>query len=347
MNGRERILAMIDGRDVDHLPAMPITMMFAADEIGVPYLEYVTDHRVLASGQIETARRYGLDHVSVISDPCREAPDLGAEIEFFEDQPPAIVDTRARLRDKGDLAKLELPEPLAGGRMDDRIKGVELLKREVGHEKLVEGWVEGPCAEAADLRGINTLMLDLVDDPGFVRDLMSFTVEVGLGFGRAQLEAGADLIGVGDAAASLVGPRLYERLVFPFERALIEGLHAMGARVRLHVCGRTGKLLPWLGHLGAEILDLDWMVPVADAREACGADQVLLGNIDPVAVLRNGTPDGVTDALRICHRDAGGRYIVGPGCEVVRDSPRRNVHAMAGYAKSHLREGSQPEELRA
>jgi uroporphyrinogen-III decarboxylase len=71
MNGRERILAMIDGRDVDHLPAMPITMMFAADEIGVPYLEYVTDHRVLASGQIETARRYGLDHVSVISEGGR------------------------------------------------------------------------------------------------------------------------------------------------------------------------------------------------------------------------------------------------------------------------------------
>jgi MtaA/CmuA family methyltransferase len=341
MNGRQRILGLLEGRTVDHVPLMPITMMFAADQIGVPYRDYVTDHRVLARGQIETAARFDIDHVSAISDPCREAADLGAKIRFFDDQPPAIVDTHARLSGKSDLAGLEPPDPLGGGRMQDRVDGVALLRREVGREKLVEGWVEGPCAEAAALRGVNRLLIDFVDDPAFVRDLLEFCVEVGLRFGRAQVEAGADLIGIGDAAASLIGPRRYGELVFPCERALIEGLHAAGARVRLHICGRARTLLPWMGRLGAGIVDLDWMVPLAEAREQLGPEPLLLGNIDPVAVLRNGKALEVSEAIRQCHRGAGERYVVGAGCEVVRDSPHANVRALVDYARGHRCDGSE------
>jgi uroporphyrinogen-III decarboxylase len=62
---------------------------------------------------------------------------------------------------------------------------------------------------------------------------------------------------------------------------------------------------------------------------------VLLGNIDPVAVLRSGSPETVRQGLAECHRQAGSRYIVGAGCEVVRDTPEANVRAMAEYAKCH------------
>jgi MtaA/CmuA family methyltransferase len=335
MTGRERVLIHLDGGEVDHLPAMPITMMFAADQIGASYREYVSDHRVLAECQVGTAQKFGIDHVSVISDPAREAADLGAETETFEDQPPGLVESRARLTDRAELGRLELPDPLGGGRMHDRVRGIELLRREIGHEKLVEGWVEGPCALAANLRGINALMLDFFDEPGFVRELLEFSVEVGLTFARAQVTAGAELIGIGDAAASLIGPELYREFVYAHEQTLIDGVHQLGARVRLHICGKTRKLLPWLGRLRADILDLDWMVPLAEARERVGPDQVLLGNIDPVGVLRDGTPQRVEEELTRCHRDAGERYIVGAGCEVVRDSPEANLRAMLDYARSH------------
>ncbi len=333
MTGRERILRHLAGGEVDCLPVMPITMMFAADQLGVPYGRYATDHRVLAEAQIHTARKFGFDYVSAISDPAREAADLGAEVEYFDDQPPAIVESKARLADKSELRRLEVPDPLGGGRMHDRVKAIALLKQQAGGDLLVEGWIEGPCAEAADLRGINTLMLDLIDDPGFVRDLFEFIVEMELRFARAQVEAGADLIGVGDAACSLIGPRLYCDYVVPYEQKLIDGLHAMGTAVRLHICGRTRKLLPWMGRLGADILDLDWMAPLGEARAQSRPGQVLLGNIDPVAVLRNGAPETVRVRLAECHRAAGERYIVGAGCEVVRDTPEENVRAMVDYAR--------------
>ena len=63
---------------VDSLPLMPITMMFAADQIGQPYGKYATDYRVLVEGQLRTAERFDFDYVSCISDPGREAADCGA-----------------------------------------------------------------------------------------------------------------------------------------------------------------------------------------------------------------------------------------------------------------------------
>ena len=338
MTGKERVFAALDGCPVDRLPLMPITMMFAGDLSGVPYRDYATDHRVMAAAQIRVAETFGFDYVSTISDPAREASDLGASIEWFENQPPAIIESRALLADKTALAVLKQPDPCSAPRMLDRIGGVALLAARAGADKIVEGWVEGPCAMSADLRGLNSLMLDFFDDRAFVIDLFEFVVAMNLRFARAQVEAGATLIGVGDAAASLVGPRVYREFVFPYEQKLIDGLHALGTRVRLHICGNTHKILDYMGRLGADIVDLDFLAPLSEGRAAMGEKQVLLGNIDPVRVLRDGSPESIRQALAECHRQAGPHYIVGAGCEVPRGTPDENVRAMAGFAQVALQQ---------
>jgi MtaA/CmuA family methyltransferase len=218
---------------------------------------------------------------------------------------------------------------MAMPRMRDRVDGVSLLRRLSGNEFLVEGWVEGPCAMAADLRGLNTLMLDFVDDPVFVRELFSFVVQMELRFAKAQIEAGADIIGVGDAAASLVGPRTYNEFVLPYEKRLFEGLRAMGTKTRLHICGNTRKIVGGMGQLAADIVDLDFLTPIEEARAVMGPHQILLGNLDPVRALRDGTPESVAASVAECHRHAGERFIVGAGCEIPRGTPEANVHAMA------------------
>jgi len=325
---------MWDGQPVDRLPLMPITMMFAADQLGVKYGEYATDYRVLVEAQIATAEKFDFDYVSCISDPAREAADCGATIQYFDDQPPAIDETRALLAEKTTLAGLKVPDPTGGRRMHDRVRAAALLKERVGGEKLIEGWIEGPCAEAADLRGINALMMDFYDDPAFVGDLFDFVLEMEIRFARAQVEAGVDFIGIGDAAASLVGPQIYDQFVRPYEQKMVDALHAMGTRVRMHICGNTTRILPGIGSLGCEMVDLDWMVPVSQARSEMGPDQVLAGNIDPVAVLKNGTPESITAAIAECHRHAGPRYVVAAGCEVPRNTPEENVRALCDYARS-------------
>ncbi len=342
MNGRERIFALLDGKPVDSLPVMPITMMFAADHIGKKYGQYATDYRMLVAGQIAIADAYDIDYVSCISDPAREATDCGAHVEIFDDQPPAIVETDALLADRTRLKELDMPDPSSGGRMLDRVQAAGLFKDQVGDRKLVEGWIEGPCAEAADLRGINTLMIDFFDHPDFVNDLFEFCLEMGLRFAKAQAKAGIDLIGVGDAAASLIGPEFYQQFVWPYEKRLVDGLHDMGLRVRLHICGNIRSILDWVGKLGCDIVDLDFMVPVHQARQAMGPEPILLGNIDPVRALRDGTPASIKEAIAQCHREAGSRYIVGAGCEVPRLTAPENLQALTDYARAHRPEDVVP-----
>jgi len=250
MTSRERVFAFLKGLPVDRLPLMPITMMFACDRIGARYRDYCTDYRVLVEGQIRTSEEFGFDYVNTMSDPAREAADCGAAVQYFDQQPVALLEDNALLADKAALAGLKIPDPLAGGRMHNAVLAVSEFKERVGREKIVEGWVEGPIAEGADLRGINTLMTDFFDDPPFVRDLFEFVVEMELRFARAQLDAGADIIGVGDAAASLVGPKVYEEMVWPFEKKLVDGIHALGGKVRLHICGNTRRLLGGDGPTG-------------------------------------------------------------------------------------------------
>jgi MtaA/CmuA family methyltransferase len=335
MTSQERVLNHLEGQPVERLPLIPITMMFACQQIGARYRDYCTDYRVLAEAQIKTAETFGFDYVNTMSDPAREAADCGATVEYFDNQPVALVEDQALLADKAKLASLKIPDPLAGARMHNGIRAVALLKERVGREKIVEGWIEGPIAEAADLRGINTLMMDFYDDPAFVRDLFAFVVEMELRFAKEQVAAGADLIGIGDAAASLVGPNIYHEFVWPYEKRLIDGVHQLGAKVRLHICGNTRPHLENMGRLGCEIVDLDYLAPINEGRQKMGPNQVLLGNVNPVLVLRNGSVEEVTKTIADCHQQAGARFIVGAGCEVPRDTPTENLRALCDYAHAH------------
>ncbi|MBI4627001.1 MAG: uroporphyrinogen decarboxylase family protein [Verrucomicrobia bacterium] len=332
MNPRERLLAFFNHQPVDAIPALPITMMWAADRIGAPYFEYATKAEVQAAAQVKVARQFGADHVSVISDPATEAADCGAVIFYPPDAPPAIDEAQALLTDPDRLATLERPDPhRPGSRMANRVAAVRLLKKDAGDTHFIEGWIEGPCAEAADLRGINTLMLDFLDDSAFVRSLIDFVIEMELSFAAAQVEAGADIVGIGDAAASLISRQLYDEFIWPAEKRMVDGIHAMGARVRLHICGNTTHLIDAMGRLGADLIDVDYPVDLAFAREKTGPRQILAGNLHPVRTVLPGPPAAITAALQACQNAAGPAWAVGAGCEIPRGTPLENFLALTKF----------------
>jgi MtaA/CmuA family methyltransferase len=328
MTPKERIRAIEQGTAVDRVPVQPIIMTFAARYAGILYGKYVQDCRELAKAQLAVLRDFDLDVVTLCSDPCREAADCGAAIRYFPDQPPSPEPGEPLLKDPTRLATLRQPDPRGGGRMHDRVKGVELLAAEVGADVPVLGWIEGPIAEAADLRGIRNIMYDVVLEQDFIRDLFAFVIEMEVNFARAQIEAGADWIGIGDAIASKVDPATYENLVVPAERELIRRVKALGAKARLHVCGKINHLLPGMATVGADMIDIDSPTDMAIAREYLGGDVMLLGNISPVDVCLNGTPEDVIAQIETCAEKVGAKYIVGAGCEPPPHTPPENMHAM-------------------
>jgi len=331
MTAAERCRAAWSNLPTDRPSVQPICMSFAARDAGARFFEYAKDHRTLAGCQIHVAETYEFDCVSMTSDPCREAHDLGQEILWFQDEPPMPDPDRPLLGDERALDRLELPDPTKG-RMGECLAGIALLKST--QSRPVLGWVEGPIAEAADLRGLPQVMEDLIDHPDLIERLFSFVVQMELRYAAAQVDAGADIIGIGDAAASLVGPVLYERHVWPFEKRLVDGIHALGVPVRLHICGNTTHLFAGFDRLGVQMVDVDCVADLAEAKRQLGDRVAILGNLDPVADVQRGTPTSIVQALAKHHSTVGRRFVVGAGCELPPDTPPANVAALAEYAKN-------------
>ena len=331
MNSFERTWARLEGRPCDRLPAHPIFMIYAADLVGETYERYLKDHRILVKGQMELVARYGIDVVSCCSDPWREGADCGTPLKWFPRQPPAAL--RHVVATPADLAKLKVPDPLGGGRMTDRVKACEEFSRQAKGQVPILGWIEGPLAQAADLHGMNELLADVAAEPEFVTAIMDFAVEMEIAFAVAQVRAGADMIGIGDAAASLVSPAFYRREIQPREKKIVDAVHAAGAKARIHICGKTDGKFKEMAATGAELFDIDSPSDIADARAGMPG-KCLCGNLNPVKDCRDSTPARIREDLAAIHARAGEPYILALGCEVPPGTPEENVKAIFEYARN-------------
>jgi MtaA/CmuA family methyltransferase len=327
MNSLQRYLATLSGQPVDFLPRVPILMQFAAEHIGSNYAAFASDWRVLVEANLRCRDDFGFDQVSAISDPYREAQGFGAEVQYIEDHAPCLV--RPPLSDIRDLSALRSdPDPYASERMFDRLLAVREFQSRVGGECSILGWVEGPAAEAADLRGVQDFLMDLMDDEKASVALMERCTQTAIRFALAQLDEGADTIGIGDAIASQLPPDLYRSLVWPFEKQLIAAISAKHGLTKLHICGNITHLLPHIAELGVDILDIDHMVDPAYARQCVGAEVAIAGRVDPVADVLKGTPESICSAVKQSYEAIGNPHLIMAGCEVPSGTPAANLKAL-------------------
>ena len=324
MNGYQRYMAVLQRQSADVLPRTPILMQFAAEYLGSDYAAFASDHRVLVEANALCARDFGIDQLSCISDPYRETQGFGSTIEFMRNGPPR---SSHPLEETKNLSLLAKPDPLTSVRMLDRVRAAESYHRQFHGQYSILGWVEGPAAEAADLRNVTPFLMDLLDDEPFACELMDLCTATAIDFARAQVAAGADTIGIGDAIASQVGPDLYHELIQPREKQLVRTIQAMGARVKLHICGNISHLLSGIADLGVDILDVDHLVDLARVRDAVGGRVAIAGNVDPVSLVRNGTPSAIRDALQKAYEQVGNPYLVNAGCEIPAGTPVANLKA--------------------
>ena len=325
MTSLERYNAVLAGRSPDIVPRVPILMQFAAEYIGSNYGAFASDWRVLVEANRRCAEDFGMDQVSVISDPYRETQGFGGVVEYVTDGVPRCP--HPPLSTHKDLARLERPDPLRSERMLDRVNAVRGFKESLGDQYSILGWVEGAGAEAADLRGVSRFMMELRDAEPCGARLLDRCLEVGVEFARAQLEAGADTIGIGEAIASQVSPDIYERLLLPRALELAGAIHDAGGKVRLHICGNITHLLPMIAELECEIVDVDHMVRMRDVRRALGSRTVLAGNVNPVEVF-NTDPPAIRARLLRARAEAGEPWMAAAGCEIPSGTPERNLRAL-------------------
>ena len=325
MTPKERIYAILKGGSYDRPAVTPIFMAWSANFIGRTYRDYYLDGDVLVQAQLAVTRAFNLDQISAISDPWREASAYGMEFDYPADGVGRPKEVFIKTRD--DISRLREFDIENAERTKQRIESVRKMAAEVGQTHSVLGWVEGPLAEYGDLRGVENAMLDLIDRPEVFIKAGRIIVQNAIAFAVAQIKAGADMIGVGDSAASLIAPDMYVELVLPLQQKLFAAIHEAGAAVKLHVCGNIKNIVQHMAKSGTDIIDVDWMVPLAKARELAGTQVTLCGNFDPVVVLFEGSPQDVADAARHCLKAVPDKFILMPGCEVPPATPEQNIRA--------------------
>ena len=324
MTPYERYINTLKGEKVDFVCRTPILMQFAAEFIGLDYAALASDYKVLVEANIRCAEYFGIDQLSCISDPYRETHGFGSEITYMQKSPPRSTHP---LADDKDFSKLLTPDPLKSGRMLDRVNAARLFREKTGDEYSVLGWVEGPAASAATLRDTTNFLMDLILDEQYACDLMDLCLETCISFAKAQVEAGADTIGIGDAIASQVSPEFYENLILPREKILVNAIKETGAFVKLHICGNITHLLNGISTMDIDILDVDHMVDLGLVRSLF-PNTTISGNIDPVSGVLNGTPETIRHKVLADYKLVGNPYLVNAGCEIPSGTQNENLKAL-------------------
>lgn len=322
MTSKERCLAALRGQPVDRTPVFPLLMHFSQRRLGVTYREFASQGQLMAEAQVKVAEQFGVDAITACSDAFRITADLGGEMVFPDEKPPYAL--RPLVATEADLRKLGRPDPSGSGtRMADRVLGTREMVKAVGSDHLVLGWVDMPFAEACSVCGVSEFMMMLYEAPLVAHQLLELLTGIVISFALAQVEAGAPMIGAGDAAASLVSPEFYREFALPYEQRVCAAITQAGALTKLHICGNTNALVPDMLTSGADLFNVDHLVPF---EKACllygGAGKCFKGNLDPVSDILQATPEECSAAARKrIHAARGLPYMLSGGCEIPGETP--------------------------
>jgi MtaA/CmuA family methyltransferase len=326
MNKKQLFDALAEGNKIDNTLFWPILMHFAARFNGNTYGEFASDHKVLVECNIKALEHFDMDMVGLISDPYRETSAFGAPVTFIPEAVPRCEKLIVESLD--DVKKLRRPDVFKCPRTLDRIKGAELFQKKLQGTVPVIGWIEGPLAEACDLAGVSQMLVQLMIDPDFCNLLLDKCMDTAKDFAKAQVEAGCDVIGIGDAICSQIDPYTYDTYVKDRHIEIIRFIHELGARTKLHICGDITHLLPSLKDLATDVLDLDYDVDIAYARSVMGEKTILCGNIEPVLIQDTTSEEVERLSRELVTKYKNERYILSAGCEITVGTSHENLMSM-------------------
>jgi uroporphyrinogen decarboxylase len=332
MNKKQKFDALCVGKlPVGETLFYPILMHFAARFNNITYGFFASDYKALVESNLKCMEHFDIDIVSLISDPYRETAAFGAPVVFVPEGVPLCLTHIVETID--DVINLPIPDIYKNERTLDRIHGIEYYQKLLKGTVPVMGWIEGPLAEACDLVGVSEMMMLLMMDEDFCDRLMDKCLVVAKAFAKAQIEAGADLIGIGDAICSQIDPDSYVRFVKNRHIELVNYIHSLGARVKLHICGNTSHLLSHIAELGIDLFDPDYLVDQTRCAELLGNNVVRFGNINPVFIQDRTDVEVYEASKKAIVDECGKKFILSAGCEITVNTPVGNLLAMSEACK--------------
>ncbi len=245
-------------------------------------LSAIADAPLAAELTLQPVRRYGVDAAILFSDIVVPVQAIGFGVDVEPGKGPVVEEP---FRSAGDLLRLRPLEPA----LDTPyvLEAARLVAKELaGSGVALIGFAGAPFTVASYLieggpsRTFTKVKSLMHGDPTLWSQLMERLSAMSIAFLRAQIEAGVQAVQLFDSWAGNLSPDEYRRFVLPTTQAVLEGIADLGVPSILFGVG-TGELLGLMATAGADVIGVDWRVPLDVARTRVGPDHAVQGNLDP------------------------------------------------------------------
>ena len=234
---------------------------------------------------LQPVRRYGVDAAILFSDIVVPVHAVGFGVDVVPGRGPVVDEP---FRSAADLDRLRPLVP------DDDLPyvpaAVRAVVRELGADVPLIGFAGAPFTLASYLveggpsRTFSRVKALMHTEPSTWHALSDRLADMAVAFLRAQIDAGVSAVQVFDSWAGSLSPRQYERFVLPATRRVIDGIADTGVPCIVFGVG-TGELLGLMATTGADVVGIDWRVPLDEARRRVGKGCAVQGNLDPALCL--------------------------------------------------------------
>ncbi len=280
----------------------------------------------------ELCKRFEPDGIFFMMDLAVEANALGLPVRFPLWESPSVE--YPLVKATTDLNQFLSLDPLKDGRVAAFIETMRLMS---AHLDMLKGaYVVGPFTLAGLLMGANDIAMATITDKETVLGVLEFCVGTISRYAKALEAAGCDMIAIVEPTAVMLSPQSFRQFSGQFIKRLIDNLSVFTI---LHICGDTSHLVSEMVGTGARGLSLDSLVDLSEVANELPDDVYLIGNVDPVRVMLQETPEGVNKAVHeLLERMAPHEnFILSTGCDLPPETPLENIEAFMKAGKSWRR----------
>lgn len=263
--------------------------------------------------------------VTAIMDLTVEAEAFGAQVLFSDNEIPNII---GRLvTDKESVQALEVPG-LDAGRVREYLKANRITAERI-KDKPVYGGCIGPFSLAGRLFDMTELMMAIYLEPDTVTLLLDKCTEFILKYVQAMKETGISGVIMAEPAAGLISDDDCNTYSTAYVKKVVEAVQDDSFIVILHNCGNTGHCTGAMVNSGAKGLHFGNRADMAEALRVCPEDLLVMGNIDPVGIMQQASPEKVKEeTLALLEATAQwDNFILSTGCDVPPQTPFENISA--------------------
>ena len=306
--------------------ALPILSFPSASLMGVTVRELISDSNRQAQGMKAVADRTKSAAAVSLMDLSVEAECFGATIRVSDEEVPTVIGRLIHDEDEADALKVPAVGTARSGLYVDSIrKAVELIT-----DRPVLAGIIGPFSLAARLLDVTEIMMDCYDEPDMVHTVLEKCTAFLIEYAKAYKAAGANGIMMAEPVAGLLSPALEEEFSSPYVGQIVEAVQDENFIVVYHNCGNNVlRMTESILSTGADAYHFGNSIDMAEMLAKMPADTVVMGNVDPTGVLRQGTPETVRKAtLEVMSKCCSyPNFVISSGCDIPPASPWENIDA--------------------